>query len=531
MKVPATFAGWACASLFLTSCSSAFSHGASAVACEDMQPRHIQAQPQRSSSHHLTIHTSRSYSPGDKIPVTVRSSLDFMGFLLQARRVSDHQTAGTFVLIPPRSQLITCFEEADAVTHSDKSPKRNLSFVWKAPAEPVGDIRFLLSVVQSYFVYWARIESAVVSQQTLSSALSDDHHRAVLGTLVPSPGRRLDDSEGTATGASEEDSSHPVPASIGVTKLPGDTETLSQSPSRIATASSDGQQPRGGSNRILEPSLDFHGLERLVALKRFSSGGFASSLSSHHRTQDDPSFHSLETCLPLDRDEQDEMTASNRSPVRLALYTGHLTQPRSLWSSEASTGRGVGESNTTPDFHISSASQHQVAGGQASRPSAKFVPESEHRDPRMGTGEGEGGVGHPSKTVRPAVGQKGASAPLGIQLSTQQLGTLLCLSATLGMALAAGLCYLHTQHCHKRTEVSFSEPALDAIARSDGGETVHVRKIGENRFVLVQAEYNRVSPSEVAGKQSSERTLVVGLPVASFHSAERLSQNRTNENS
>lgn len=68
MKVPATFAGWACTSLFLTSCSSAFSHGASVVACEDMQPRHIQAQPQSPSSHHVTIHTSRSYSPGDKIP-------------------------------------------------------------------------------------------------------------------------------------------------------------------------------------------------------------------------------------------------------------------------------------------------------------------------------------------------------------------------------------------------------------------------------------------------------------------------------
>lgn len=77
------------------------------------------------------------------VAVMVRSSLEFMGFLLQARRVSDHQTAGTFAFIPPRSKLMACFEEADTVTHSDKSPKRNLSFVWKAPAQPVGDIRFL----------------------------------------------------------------------------------------------------------------------------------------------------------------------------------------------------------------------------------------------------------------------------------------------------------------------------------------------------------------------------------------------------
>ena len=105
-------------------------------------------------------------------------------------------------------------------------------------------------------------------------------------------------------------------------------------------------------------------------------------------------------------------------------------------------------------------------------------------------------MGYPRKTnPRPEVGQEGASAPSGIQLRTPQLGILLCLSATLGMALAAGLRCLHDQYCHKRTKVSFSEPAGDAVARSDGGETVHVRKIGENSFVLVEAEYNRTTSS------------------------------------
>lgn len=33
--------------------------------------------------------------------------------------------------------------EADTVTHADKSPRRSLAFVWKAPAQPVGDVRFL----------------------------------------------------------------------------------------------------------------------------------------------------------------------------------------------------------------------------------------------------------------------------------------------------------------------------------------------------------------------------------------------------
>lgn len=69
--------------------------------------------------------------------------MDFMGFLLQARKVSNDEIAGTFIIIPPGSKLLTCFEDGDTVTHSDKSLKRNLSFVWKAPAQPIGDIKFL----------------------------------------------------------------------------------------------------------------------------------------------------------------------------------------------------------------------------------------------------------------------------------------------------------------------------------------------------------------------------------------------------
>ncbi|XP_045406627.1 reelin domain-containing protein 1 [Lemur catta] len=518
MKVQAALAGWACTTLCLASCCSAFSHGASAVSCEDMQPRHIRAQPQRPETHHITIHTSRSsFAPGDKIPVTVRSSRDFMGFLLQARRVSDHQIAGTFVFIPPRSKLMTCSEEADAVTHSDKSPKRNLSFVWKAPAQPVGDIRFLLSVVQSYFVYWARIESSVVSQQTHSRAHSEDGVEP--GSLGPTPGQRPDNIEGTASAprapmvllqqhtdafavglpeAAKEDNLDPVPADIWVTKFPGAAETLSQPSSHTATAGSSGQQALGGISPALEPSLDVRGLERLVAFREFSSEGFASGPGTHHRTHDDPSSESMETCLSSERDEQDKVEASNRTVTRRPLYTVQLTSPQHLRSSEAFTGNGAGTADPTPVSQTSGTSMPPAAGDQseASKPSASFLPQSKHRDPRVGEADGVGGLGYPRKTnPRPEVGLEGARAPSGMQLKTAQLGVLLGLSAVLGMALAAGLRYLHTQYCRLRTEVSFSEPAADTVARRDSGETVHVRKIGENSFVLVQAEYNWIAPS------------------------------------
>ena len=66
MRVPAALAGWACAALCLASSSSAFSHGAGSVACVDMHPKHIPAQPQNPRTHHITILSgSSSYSPGD----------------------------------------------------------------------------------------------------------------------------------------------------------------------------------------------------------------------------------------------------------------------------------------------------------------------------------------------------------------------------------------------------------------------------------------------------------------------------------
>lgn len=81
------------------------------------------------------------------------------------------------------------------------------------------------------------------------------------------------------------------------------------------------------------------------------------------------------------------------------------------------------------------------------------------------------------------------------QLVAAQLGVLLGCSAILGMALAIGLRCIHSQYCHKRTEVSFSEPDNNVVALRENGQMMHFRKIRENSFVLVQAEYNWINPS------------------------------------
>ncbi|KAK2899660.1 hypothetical protein Q8A73_012789 [Channa argus] len=164
-----------------------FSHGANRASCREMIPGHIQAHPQNPQHSQFSLQTSASsYLPGQLITVTVRSSRDFMGFLLQARsmegnvgrartgvgarlgssRAGPVLVGGSWTFIPPGTHTLRCLLEGDTLTHSDKQLKRNLSFVWRAPDVPMGDIRFYITVVQSYFVYWAGIESVVVRDGT-----------------------------------------------------------------------------------------------------------------------------------------------------------------------------------------------------------------------------------------------------------------------------------------------------------------------------------------------------------------------------
>ncbi|KAM9718325.1 uncharacterized protein reeld1 [Menidia menidia] len=161
--------------------SASFSHGAGHAACLDMIPGHIRAHSLDPQHSYVSIRTSTlSYYPGQLITVTVRSSRDFMGFLLQARSVGNRKhrarrgfgvrsvaldpllAGGSWILTPSGTRTLHCLSEGDTVTHSDKQRKRYLSFVWRAPDTAAGDLRFHITVVQSYFVYWAGIESTVV---------------------------------------------------------------------------------------------------------------------------------------------------------------------------------------------------------------------------------------------------------------------------------------------------------------------------------------------------------------------------------
>nr|XP_033785151.1 reelin domain-containing protein 1 [Geotrypetes seraphini] len=526
MKMQVVLIGWACMTLCLVSYTAAFSHGASVGACADMRPNHIRAQPQNLKKNYITIYTNKSfYLPGDKVPVTLRSTRDFMGFLLQARRVSNDEVAGTFVFIPPGSKLLSCFEDGDSVTHSDKSLKRNLSFVWKAPDQPVGDIKFFLSVVQSYFVYWARIESAIISDRTQNRtypARGDDDNSTAIA-----PSRLHGAGEGHVNASADEvmasystalaQNASPTPASptwatVGEVSGPPLDDDLdafvtgerkpgpSLSPASATSLSKRAETLHSSysapSDQGLEPSLQ---TERLGMSPAFLSDALQDD-SAHHGTRDDrlenvTSSSVIHPCSTCDGGMRALTLASSLATESRVLHT---SQP---WDTQ--TYLPLGEIlpwvNVEEDLNLSGRSSLRQEAERQSVTKvvpANFMQQSENIDSEAA--ESEAGPTPPAMTGperETVVPGKEDKPGRGMQLAAAQLGILLGCSAALGMALAAGLRCVHAQYCHKRTEVSFSEPDSSVITVRENGEMMHFRKIRENSFVLVQAEYNWITPS------------------------------------
>ncbi|XP_038033965.1 reelin domain-containing protein 1 isoform X1 [Anas platyrhynchos] len=538
-KAHLVIAGWLCTTLCLVSYTAAFSHGASLSACADMMPKHLRAQLHSPRNNYVTIHTNVSfYFPGGKVPVTVRSSRDFMGFLLQARKVSNDEVAGTFVFIPPGSKLLTCFEDGDTVTHSDKSLKRNLSFVWKAPDQPIGDIKFFISVVQSYFVYWARIESAVVAQQGLnttsagtkkagpltSASLQERADPRVAGTASKAaseisngheelPEERaqvgIQGSSSPAAAPSSPQHSSPAPASpASLTPTPAEGPGFGAHPDTSPAAEPTQSQPlldapsrsRGSSNSSslgLEPSLTFQEPGMASALQSFLFQDYTSSQSPSDGAQSTASTTRPYPCLTCKEDGQasTENGATLKTSLQATASWSALQMRHHLGEAAVMTA-WLGEADTTSNLSLAS---RQMAESKPPLPLEEAGSVGEEEEVREETG----GNTLPWVT-RPApesaVPGKGEGSRRGTRLIAAQLGILLVCTAVLGLALAAGLRCLYAQYCHKRTEVSFSEPGSDVVTVRENGEMLHFRKIRENSFVLVQAEYNWVSPSS-SGKR------------------------------
>ncbi|XP_075704187.1 reelin domain-containing protein 1 [Rhinoderma darwinii] len=495
-----------CISLGFISYSAAFSHGGSLAACLDMKPKHIRALPQNPRKNYVTIHTNRTfYLPGEKVPVTLRSTRDFMGFLLQARQVSNDQVAGSFVFIPPGSKLLRCFEDGDTVTHSDKSLKRNLSFVWKSPDQPVGDIKFFVSVVQSYFVYWARIESTVMSSNVRNwTSVNQEIKVSDLETSS------LTNPKDFITSAGTDKISLVSVIKTKPPELPINTEKIKHVfPNVTFIIKTSPQYVTSSTRSVLrhvqaELSLQYHvSTAQTVTLQNIKSQhqNLTSNHSINSRTQQLRHRRLTTPCSTCGKKSKVvsqglKLTSPRPTlpPAYFAQYTIQLLQTREIMK------KSINFSLQDLQIRLSSPPTTQYKVLKATKElSANFLQQPDfpalERNTQIGT----------SSWVTKSIQEFGVppnereNKGGGMQLAMTQLGILLGCSAVLGMALAALLRCVHAQYCHRRTEVSFSEPDNNVITLNENGEMMHFKKFRENSFVLVQAEYNWITPA-VSGK-------------------------------
>ncbi|XP_072113095.1 reelin domain-containing protein 1-like [Mobula birostris] len=568
-------------SLCLVSFVSGFSHGASPSACADMKPNHISAHSQDPRSSFITVHTNKStYLPGDQVPVTVRSTQDFMGFLIQARRVADDQVAGTFIHISPGSKLLKCFEDGDTVTHSDKSLKRNLSFVWKAPDQLTGDIKFFVSAVQSYFIYWSRIESGLISDQKHNDSILTKNEE-LLETLEAS----VYNNATVRTTPFTEDFINPQ---VVTQMLQDFSQTLMITKERSLRLQStyaenylsevdqnlapeESSLVLGENDRRLQPSLNSISRGKLTALLSTDNSFLLKSLEleateSNHILNTESDFNlTSQSCISCSDNEQVQVSEMVKDIERSEGWAmvggegvfrggkgevqGDVNEMQesgfnvTIWTtstvvnlrpSDATSGQGYStflSANFSTDREMqwvsSDMSDHEKQAGAATilgtgpypevedvrptgtikqlmshRASANFLQSSKNSGSKVNVGKIVRNMSvrvtqHEQKDNGPGIGDDPAE---GAELGIPQLGILLGCSAALGMVLAVGTRHFLSQHCRKRTEVSFRDPNGSITGVGDSGELVHVRKIRENSFVLVQAEYNVINPPITVGK-------------------------------
>ncbi|XP_063804383.1 reelin domain-containing protein 1 [Pseudophryne corroboree] len=437
--------------------------------------------------------------------VTIRSTRDFMGFFLQTRRTLDDQVAGSFVFIPPGSKLLRCFEDGDTVTHSDKSLKRNLSFVWKSPDHPVGDIKFFVSVVQSYFVYWARIESTIVSghiHNKISEQQNPEASNMKTSSVTSTPLHKILHLDSKLSNAS----AHTDKPSLGRA-----TETK---PPELLPYSVTGKMKHALPDATV--TIPPHSYTPSIS-NGLSTATAGSSLQLHLSTvetvasQNKTSHHSIISWTPYALKRSVTPLCSSCQKEKKILSTEMTLAPaKSTLPTDSFAWLTISllpSHKTFPDpmkFSLRNAQIHHLppstTEGQIHKTtkelSANFLQQPEsaasQRSIEIHTENTSPWV---TRSIQKFPGKEGENKGRGMQLAMTQLGILLGCSVVLGMALAAGLRCIHAQYCHKRSEVSFSEPDENVITLKENGEMRHFKKIRENSFVLVQAEYNWITPA------------------------------------
>ncbi|XP_073678869.1 uncharacterized protein [Garra rufa] len=507
MLMKAVLAGYVIMCVFPARCVC-FSRGASVSSCVTMKPGHISSFPQHTHTHStVLVRTSRSvYLPQHTLTITVQSSRAFMGFLLQARSIlEDRVVGGEFTRHPPSTHTLSCLSTDDTVTHSDKMLKRNLSFSWRAPTQPSGDLRFYITLVQSYFVYWSRIRSAVVHDGTRSSQITD----SVTGQPTVNTTDNSHIITSTQANIHSTDNTHIITSTH--TFAPHNTHTNSHSTHNTHKTTSTHANTRTNTHSTDNTHV-------ITSTHTFAPHNTHTNTHSTHNTHRTPSFNTHTNIHPLNVTLTSLSSSTQTFPIPFSsqsISTHNINTPTHTKPTKNTHKTTAYVTQTIPNLllqthaslHTTTQQTHTYAHTASLHPEPSPAPRRALFDFFPSREPTEGAV---SLTQRKKDPPKQAKHPSGVPgrgnerpervpgQSASELGLLLGLSGALGMAIAVGLRYLQRKHCRKRTAVSLNDCNHDdrgIIHVQECGDLVQVRKIRQNSFLVLQAEYNLITPA------------------------------------
>ncbi|KAJ8277994.1 hypothetical protein GJAV_G00082560 [Gymnothorax javanicus] len=148
-----------------------YSNGKVTDACKSMEPNHGHHSSTKPNNYIITVDKSK-FSPGDQVRVTLAASTSettyFKGFLIEARDAAnlDGSAVGSFTLVnSSETQLLKCgHTQGSAVSHTSSRKKKQIQVIWNSPESAPSSVQFLVTVVQKYKLYWAKIPGPVISQ-------------------------------------------------------------------------------------------------------------------------------------------------------------------------------------------------------------------------------------------------------------------------------------------------------------------------------------------------------------------------------
>ncbi|KAI0209373.1 hypothetical protein LSAT2_005935 [Lamellibrachia satsuma] len=149
--------------------ASGWKFGAPTDACINMTPQYVHPTENTRCSYKLELENdATTYIPGQTLKVCVTGS-PFQGILLQARAVGGMRPIGTFDdNISPNTKLMKCASDSDSVTHSNTAVKADPTcFIWKAPDEDQGDLKFVATIVQDHNIFFVHVTSDVISAHSV----------------------------------------------------------------------------------------------------------------------------------------------------------------------------------------------------------------------------------------------------------------------------------------------------------------------------------------------------------------------------